>query len=84
MGRLNQGHRQSRANRPQGGNLSELGGDGLLATLRQQFAARLLAQVLQHVQLLIESLGSPAAEGQGSCSSQSEERTPPGTVLSTY
>src|SRR5215471_17509528 len=30
----------------------------MLATLRQQFAARLLAQVLQHVQLLIELLGA--------------------------
>jgi len=33
-------------------------GDGMLATLRQQLAARLLAQVLQHVQLLVESFRS--------------------------
>src|SRR5579871_4151426 len=50
---LNQGHRQSTADRPQGGDLSELGSDGMFATLRQQFASRLLPQVLQHVQLLI-------------------------------
>src|ERR1700741_3567028 len=60
MGSLNQGYRQSRANRSQGGNLSELGGDGMFATLRQQFAPRLLAQVLEHGPLLIELLGSPA------------------------
>src|SRR4029077_19562455 len=41
-------------------NLSELGGDGMFATLHQKFPSRLLAQVLQHVQLLIEVLGSPA------------------------
>ena len=60
---LDQSHRQRRANRSQIGNLSQLGGDGMLATLRQQFAPRLLAQVLQHVQLLIELLGSAPHAG---------------------
>ena len=32
MRRLNQCHRHSRANRAQGGNLSELGGDGMFTT----------------------------------------------------
>jgi hypothetical protein len=32
----------------------------VFATFRQKFASRLLAQVLQHVQLLIELFGSPA------------------------
>jgi hypothetical protein len=32
----------------------------MLATLGQQFAPSLLAQVLQHVQLLVKLLGSPA------------------------
>src|SRR2546425_11591012 len=49
---LDQCHRQSRANRSQGGNLPQFGSDRMLATLRQQFAPGLLAQVLQHVQLL--------------------------------
>src|SRR5206468_4472418 len=35
----------------------------MLATLRQQLAARLLAQVLQHVQLLVESFGSATDAG---------------------
>jgi len=33
---------------------------GMFSTLRQQFAPSLLSQVLQHVQLLVELLGSPA------------------------
>jgi hypothetical protein len=33
---------------------------GVFSTLRQQFAPSLLSQVLQHVQLLVELLGSPA------------------------
>src|SRR5258708_1157735 len=37
----------------------------MFATLRQQFAPRLLAQVLQQIQLLIELLGSPASSGLG-------------------
>ena len=37
----------------------------MFATLRQQFAPRLLAQVLQHVQLLIELLGAAASSGLG-------------------
>ena len=35
----------------------------MLATLRQQGSARLLGQVLQHVQLLVESFGSAADAG---------------------
>src|SRR6266576_903022 len=63
MGRLNQGHRQNGTDWAQGGNLSELGGDGMFATFRQQFASCLLAQVLQHVQLLIELLGPAPSAG---------------------
>src|SRR4029077_12086908 len=37
----------------------------MFATLRQQFAPRLLAQVLQQVQLLIELLGAAASSGLG-------------------
>src|ERR1700732_5188436 len=37
----------------------------MLATLRQQFAPCLLAQVLQQVQLLIELLGAAASSGLG-------------------
>src|SRR5215472_8206821 len=37
----------------------------MFATLRQQFAACLLAQVLQQVQLLIELLGAAASSGLG-------------------
>src|SRR6185437_17050606 len=37
----------------------------MFATLRQQFAPRLLAQVLQHVQLLIQLLGAAASSGFG-------------------
>jgi len=37
----------------------------MFATLRQQFAPRLLPQVLQHFQLLVELLGSPAGAGLG-------------------
>ena len=37
----------------------------MFATLRQQFAPRLLAQRLQHVQLLIELLGASASSGLG-------------------
>jgi len=43
----------------------DTGSDGMSATLRQQFASRLLPQVLQHVQLLVELLGSPAGSGFG-------------------
>src|ERR1019366_5749376 len=60
---LNQSHRQGRSNRPQVRNLSQLRGDGMLATLRQQFPPSLLAQVLQHVQLLVELFGSTADAG---------------------
>src|SRR5712692_11296925 len=60
---LDQRHRQSGANRPQRGNLPQFGGDRMLATLRQQFSPGLLAQVLQHVQLLIKLLGSAASAG---------------------
>src|SRR5207245_7925330 len=60
---LDQCHRQSRANRSQGGNLPRFGSDRMLATLRQQFAPGLLAQVLQHVQLLIKLLSSAASAG---------------------
>src|SRR5437762_13872732 len=44
---LDHSHRQSRANRPQGGELPQFGSDGMLATLRQQFAPGLLAQGLR-------------------------------------
>ena len=37
----------------------------MFATLRQQFAPRLLAQVLQEIQLLIELLGAAASSGLG-------------------
>src|SRR6201984_2519483 len=37
----------------------------MFATLRQQFTPRLLAQVLQQVQLLIELLGAAASSGLG-------------------
>jgi hypothetical protein len=37
----------------------------MFATFGQQFAARLLAQVLQQVQLLIELLGSATSSGFG-------------------
>jgi len=37
----------------------------MFATLRQQFAPRLLAQVLQQIQLLIELLGTAASSGLG-------------------
>src|SRR6266566_2931205 len=37
----------------------------MFATLRQQFASRLLAQVLQQIQLLIELLGAAASSGLG-------------------
>src|SRR2546430_7656454 len=37
----------------------------MFATLRQQFASRLLAQGLQQVQLLIELLGAVASSGLG-------------------
>ena len=40
----------------------------MFATLRQQFAPGLLAQVLQHVQLLIKLLGSAASAGLGNFS----------------
>src|SRR5438128_2743113 len=60
---LDQCHRQSRANRSQRGNLPQFGSDRMLATLRQQFAPGLLAQVLQHVQLLIKLLSSAASAG---------------------
>src|ERR1017187_10156178 len=60
---LNQSHRQRRAYRPQVRNLSQLGGDCMLPIYRYQFPPRLLTQVLQHVQLLVELLGSPAAAG---------------------
>jgi hypothetical protein len=40
----------------------------MLATLRQQFSPGLLAQVLQHVQLLIKLLGSAASAGLGNFS----------------
>jgi hypothetical protein len=62
---LDQRYRQSGTNRAQRGNLSQLGGDAMFATLRQKFASRLLAQVLQHVQLLIELLGTAASSGMG-------------------
>src|SRR5229473_8561796 len=60
---LDQRHRQGGANRSQCGNLPKFDGDGMLATLRQQLAARLLAQILQHVQLLVESFGSATDAG---------------------
>ena len=60
MQRLDQRYRQRRANGPERWNLPELGGDGMFPTLRQQFSPRLLSQMLQHVQLLVESLGPPA------------------------
>src|SRR5215469_5214741 len=60
---LDQDHRQSGTNRAQRGNLSQLGGDAMFATLGQKLAARLLAHVLQHVQLLIEVLRSPPRSG---------------------
>ncbi len=41
------------------------GDNGVDATLRQKFAPRLLAQVLQYVQLLIELLDSPARSSFG-------------------
>src|SRR6266581_7118475 len=63
MRSLDQGHRQRRANRPQIRNLSQLRGDGMLSTFGQQFPPRLLTQVLQHVQLLIESLRSSPYAG---------------------
>src|SRR5258707_13700891 len=62
---LDQSHRQSRANRPQGGDLPQFGSDGMLATLRQQFAPGLLAQGLQHIQLLIELLGAATGASLG-------------------
>src|SRR5213594_4578755 len=62
---LDQCHRQSRANRSQGGNLPQFGSDRMLATLRQQFAPGLLAQVLQHVQLLIKLLGAATGASLG-------------------
>jgi hypothetical protein len=40
-----------------------VGSDRMLSTFRQQFSSCLLAQLLQHVQLLIESLGSTANSG---------------------
>src|SRR5204862_127724 len=49
---LDHSHRQSRAKRPQGGDLPQFGSDGMLATLRQQFAPGLLAPGLQQIQLL--------------------------------
>src|SRR5215468_8573059 len=52
-------------NRAQPGNPPQPGGDAMFATLGQKLAARLLAQVLQHVQLLIELLGSAARSGFG-------------------
>jgi hypothetical protein len=58
MWSLDQGHRQRRSNRSQIWNLSQLCSDGMLPAFRQQFAPRLLTQVLQHVQLLIKSFGS--------------------------
>src|SRR5215469_5700540 len=60
---LDQCHRQSGTNRTQRGNLSQLGGDAMFATLGQKLAACLLAHVLQHVQLLIEVLSSPPRSG---------------------
>src|SRR6267154_6742467 len=60
---LDQRYRQRRTNGPERWNLPELGGDGVFPTLRQQFAARLLAQVLQHVQLLVEWFGSATDAG---------------------
>src|SRR5215472_18994321 len=54
MGSLNQSHEQSSANRPDVGNLPELIGDLVFATLRQEFPPRLLSQLLHHVQLLVE------------------------------
>src|SRR5882724_1775475 len=62
---LDQSHRQSRANRAQGGDLPQFGSDGMLATLRQQFAPGLLAQGLQHIQLLIELLGAATGASLG-------------------
>src|SRR3989442_6212446 len=60
MRRLDPRYRQRRTNGPERWNLPELGGDGVFPTLRQQFSPRLLAQMLQHVQLLVEVLGPPA------------------------
>ena len=60
---LDQCHRQSATNRAQRGNLPQLGDDAMFATLAEKLAARLLAQVLQHVQLLIELLSSAARSG---------------------
>src|SRR5215471_13874088 len=58
MGSLNQSHQQGSANWPDVGNLPELIGDLVFATLRQQFPPRLPPELLHHVQLLIEVLGS--------------------------
>jgi hypothetical protein len=44
-------------------NLPELGGDGMFPTLRQQFSPCFLSQMLQHIQLLVESLGPTAHAG---------------------
>src|ERR1700730_413044 len=48
---------------PQKRNLPQLGSAGMLSTLRQQFPPSLLAQMLQHVQLLLELLGATADAG---------------------
>src|SRR5437899_10232451 len=63
MRRLDQRYRQRRTNGPERWNLPELGGDGVFPTLRQQFAPRLLSQMLQHVQLLVEVLSPTAHAG---------------------
>src|SRR5260370_37842381 len=63
MRRLDQRYRQRRANGPERWNLPELGGDGVFPTLRQQVSPRLLSQMLQHVQLLVEVLGPTAHAG---------------------
>src|SRR6266542_4487862 len=63
MRSLDQGHRQRRSNRSQIRNLSQLRGDGMLATLREQFPPGLLTQVLQDVPLLIESVRSSPPPG---------------------
>src|ERR1700681_1957404 len=57
---LDQRYRQRRTNGSERWNLPQLGGDGMLPTLRYRFSPSLLAQVLQHVQLLVDVLGPTA------------------------
>src|SRR5690242_9182841 len=63
IGGLNQSHQKRSPNRPYVGNLLQLTGDLVLATLGQQFAPHLLAQLLQDVQMFVEMFGSPAHSG---------------------